>query len=212
MTHETITQNLKMLFAAHHYVFHSKKIHNIARIVNVRPKALEKWMRQDVWHQCLAYWGRSRKSGDLNFAEKLWTEMVNNSEHLTNIEYFTSMEKPFKSKQGIGNYKVDALISSHLFCVDNLSSDEIHAKLAEDGNPVPYEGQRIRGCHYFVYPNAAEGLYSKVLERVNGVGDLVIGDGEDTYLVIIRYGRLTLARQVSDDIANVYDERLLVCL
>lgn len=209
MTRETLTQNLKMLFAAHHCVVHSKKIHNIARIVNVKPKTLEKWMRQETWRECLEFWGKSPKLGDLKFAEKLWVEMVENGEHLTPIKY---PNEPLKAKQGNGNPEVDTLINSHLFCVDNLSGDEIRAKLAEDGNPVPYEGQYIRGYHYFVYPNAAEGLYSKVLARANGVGDLVIGDGEDRCLVIIRYGRLSLTRQVSDDIANVYDERLLVCL
>ncbi len=104
------------------------------------------------------------------------------------------------------------LIHSHLFCVDNLSDAEIREHLAGDGNPVGYEGQHILGYHWFAYPNAAEGLYSKVLARVNMFGDLVIGTGEETCLVIIRHGRLSITRQVCDDIANVHDKRLLVCM
>jgi len=47
---------------------------------------------------------------------------------------------------------------------------------------------------------------------VNVADDLVIGRGEETSLVIIRHGRFSLARQVCEDIANVHDKRLLVCL
>ena len=105
------------------------------------------------------------------------------------------------------------LINSHLFCVDNLSDADIREYLSKDGPPVHYEGQHLLGYHYwFVYPNAAEGLYSKVLARVNMFGDLVIGRGEETCLVIIRHDRLSITRQVCDDVANVHDKRLLVCL
>ena len=85
-------------------------------------------------------------------------------------------------------------------------------RLTKDGNPMQYEGQHITGYHWFAYPNATEGLYSKVLARVNMFGDLVIGSGEETCLVIIRYGRFSLSRQVCEDVANVHDKRLLVCL
>ena len=78
--------------------------------------------------------------------------------------------------------------------------------------PVRYEGQYIRGYHWFAYPNEVEGLYSKVLARKNVASDLVIDFGEETCLVCIKHGRLTLTRQVSDDVVNVSDERLLVCL
>ena len=104
------------------------------------------------------------------------------------------------------------VIHSHLFCVDNLSEADIRNHLTRDGSPVGYEGQYILGYHWFAYPNAAEGLYSKVLARVNRFGDLVVGTGEETCLVIIRHGRLSLTRQFSDDVANVHDKRLLVCL
>ena len=104
------------------------------------------------------------------------------------------------------------LINSHLFCVDNLSDADMRQHLTEDGNPVGYEGQHIRGYHWFAYPNEAEGLYSKVLARVNVAGDLVVDFAGETCLVCIRYGRLTFTRQVSDDVVSVSDERLLVCL
>lgn len=104
------------------------------------------------------------------------------------------------------------LIHSHLFCVDNLSDADIRNHLARDSNPVGYEGQHIFGYHWFAYPNAAEGLYSKVFARVNMFGDLVVGSGEETCLVIIRHSRLSVTRQVCDDVANVHDERLIVCL
>ena len=104
------------------------------------------------------------------------------------------------------------LINSHLFCVDNLSDADMHEHLSKDSNPVQYNGQHILGYHWFAYPNAAEGLYSKVLARVNMFGDLVIGRGENTCLVIIRHGRLTITRQPAKDVANVHDKRLRVYL
>ena len=107
---------------------------------------------------------------------------------------------------------VRTLIHSHLFCVNNLSDADIRNHLTRDGNPVGYEGQHILGYHWFAYPNAAEGLYSKVLARVNMFGDLVIGSDDESSLVIIRHGRLSVTRQVCDDVANVHDKRLLVCL
>ena len=104
------------------------------------------------------------------------------------------------------------LINSHLFCVDNLSEADMHERLSRDSNPVQYEGQHLLGYHWFAYPNAAEGLYSKVLARVNMFGDLVVGRGEETCLVCIKHGRLSVTRQVGNDVANVHDKRLLVCL
>ena len=104
------------------------------------------------------------------------------------------------------------LINFHLFCVDNLSDAEIRERLTRDSNPVQCDGQHMLGYHWFAYPNAVEGLYSKVLARVNMFGDLVIGSGEETCLVIIRYGRFSLTRKVCEDVANVHDKRLLVCL
>ena len=89
---------------------------------------------------------------------------------------------------------------------------EIRERLIIDGTPVQYDGQRILGYHWFAYPNAAEGLYSKVLARVNMFGDLVIGNGEETCLVCIKHGRFSVTRKVDNDVANVHDKRLLMCL
>ena len=144
------TPNLKMLFAAHHFVYKSQDVHEIASVVK-------------------------------------------------------------------GTLDVSALIQSHLFCVDNLCRDEIRARLAEErhfeSNPVRYEGQALENAYYWwLYPNYDDGIYSTVLARVNIAGDLVIGTGEEMCLVCIRHGRLTITRQVADDVANVSDERLLVCL
>ena len=104
------------------------------------------------------------------------------------------------------------LINSHLFCVDNLSDTEIRERLTRDSNPVQYDGQHMLGYHWFAYPNAVEGLYSKVLARVNMFGDLVIGSGEETSLVCIKHGRLSVTRKVGNDVANIHDKRLLMCL
>ena len=104
------------------------------------------------------------------------------------------------------------LINSHLFCVDNLSDTEIRERLTKDGPPVGYDGQHILGYHWFAYPNAADGLYSKVFARVNMFGDLVVGSGEETCLVCIKHGRLSVTRQVGNDVVSVHDKRLLVLL
>ena len=68
------------------------------------------------------------------------------------------------------------------------------------------------GYHWFAYPNAAEGLYSKVFARVNMFGDLVVGSSEETCLVCIKHGRLSVTRQVGNDVVSVHDKRLLMCL
>ena len=125
---------------------------------------------------------------------------------------------PMHLSQTQNTLDVSDLIKSHLFCVDNLCDDEIRAHLAEErefeSNPVRYEGQALENAyHWWVYPNYADGIYSTVLARVNVVGDLVIGTGEEMCLVCIRHSRLTITRQVSaDDVVSASDERLLACL
>ena len=101
--------------------------------------------------------------------------------------------------------------------MDNLTADEIQVRLTNEDNdgmkPVRYDGQYLENAyHWWIFPNESDGLYSKVLARANVAGDLVVGSGEDTSLVIIRHGRLTITNQPSDDVANVQDERLRVCL
>ena len=105
------------------------------------------------------------------------------------------------------------LINSHLFCVDNLSDAEIRERLTRDGNPVGYEGQHILGYHYgSPILTRRRGYTPKSFARVNMFGDLVVGSGEETCLVCIKHGRLSVTRQVGNDVVSVHDKRLLVCL
>ena len=214
MPRKFLTQNLKMLFAAHHFIFKSKDPKVIADVLNLKHSKIQHWMQSYEWIEAVSYWrgNPAPKQGDLGLAENLWAEMVQNSEDLNPVDY---PDKAIKSPSD--NPDVYALIQSHLFCVDNLCDDEIRARLAEErqfeSNPVRYEGQALESpYHWWLYPNYADGIYSKVFARANIVGDLVIGTGDDTSLVCIRHGRLTLTRQFCDDVVSVSDSRLLVCL
>ena len=214
MTNQHFTQNLKLLWATYHFAFKSKDPKAIASVVDVKPHKIHQWMKTDVWLEALNFWGQKPKVGDLNFAEKLWTEMIENNEHLSFID---SPKQPIGFKHSEDVNKASAVIHSHLFCVDGLCDEQIRARLAEErefeGEPVRYKGQALENpYHYWIYPNWDNGIYSKVLAHANVVGDLVVGTGEDTSLVIIRHGRLTLSRQVSADVVSIFDERLLVCL
>jgi len=77
---------------------------------------------------------------DLELAQRLWTELVENGEHINPVEYPNT---PIGTPDTCSD--VHALIASHLFCADNLCDDEIRARLAEErkceGNPVKYDGQ-----------------------------------------------------------------------
>ena len=211
MTRKTLTKNLKMLFAAHHFVFNSQEIADIAAVINLAPKRVEKLMQSDEWIETVAYWkGNPRtKEGDLGLAEHVWAEIIANCEDLSVFEY---PDKPFKCAP-TGDPAVYSILNSHLFCVDNLSDSDMRQRLSkDDGSHMRYDGQHMLGYHWFAYPNEAEGLYSKVFARVNVVGNLVVGRGEDTSLVCIKHGRLSLTRQVCDDVVSIHDQRLLVCL
>ena len=208
------TQNLKMLFAAHHFVYKSQDIHEIASVVNTKADMVEEWMQSFDWLEALGYWGNRPKAGDLRAAERCWTDMIENSEDLFPVSY---PDKPMNLSYTQNTLDVSALIKSHLFCVDNLCDDEMRARLAEEpefeSNPVRYEGQALENpYHWWIYPNYADGIYSKVLTRINVVDNLVIGTGGETCLVCIRHGRLTITRQIADDVVFASDERLVVCL
>ena len=214
MPRKFLTQNLKMLFAAHHFIFKSKDPKVIADVLNLKHSKIQHWMQSYEWIEAVSYWrgNPAPKQGDLGLAENLWTDMVQNSEDLNPVDY---PEKSIDSPPD--NPDVYALIQSHLFCVDNLCDDEIRTRLTEErqfeSNPVRYEGQALENSyHWWLYPNYHDGVYSKCLSRANIVGDLVVGTGDDTSLVCIRHGRLTLTRQVSDDAVSVSDDRLRVCL
>lgn len=214
MTRQLLIQNLKLLWATYYFTFKSKDPKEIASVVNVKPHKVHQWIQTDAWFEALDFWGQKPKTDDLNLAEKLWTEMIENGEHLSFVD---SPGTPISVKYSEDVLKASALIHSHLFCVDGLCDEEIRARLAEErefeGEPVRYEGQALGNFyHWWLYPNWRDGIYSKVLARVNAAANLVIGTGEDTSLVIIRHGRLTLTRQPCDDIVSIFDERLLVCL
>ena len=204
-----------MLFAAHHFVNKSRDLQAIADVVNVKPSKIKYWMESYEWVEALAYWGyRPKTGGDLNLAENLWAEMIQNGEDLLSAEY---PDKPIKCSEQFNTSETYPLLNSHLFCVDGLCDDEIRARLTEERKfespPVRYQRQTLKNpYHWWLYPNYDDGVYSKIFARVNVVGDLVIGTGDETSLVIIRHGRLTITRQVSDDVVSTSDKRLLVCL
>ena len=215
MTQKFLTHHLKLLFAAHHFVFNSKDPKNIADILCVKKSKIQYWMQSHEWTEAVSYWtGTPSTESDLNLAERRWKEMIENNEHLVPIDY---PDIPANLVQSQHTLEVSALIKSHLFCVDNFTKDEIQDRLANEDNhgmkPVCYEGQDLENAyHWWIFPNFPEGLYSKCLARANVSGDLVIDFAGETCLVIIRHGRLTLTRQIADDTANISDNRLLVCL
>ena len=215
MTPKFLTHNLKLLFAAHHYVFNSKDPKAIAKVLKVKKGKVQSYMQSYEWIEAISYWSGSRPNNgeDFDLAEQVWTEMIEKYDDLSAIDY---PENPFRSLR-TGDASVYALIQSHLFCVDNLCDAQIRARLAEEreheGEPVRYGGQRLGNLYrWWLYPNFNDGIFSKVFARINAVGDLVVGSGEYTCLVMIRYGRLTLTSQVCDDLVSIFDERLLICL
>ena len=208
-TRKTLRKRLSILIAARTYKYYSQDVDEISAVMGVPPEKIKGWMETPEWLISCSYWGNTPKLGDLNLAHRLWTELVEKDEHIHLVEY---PEKPIKCPS-----TVNALVQSHLFCVDNLSEDEIRARLAEErhyeGEPVKYDGQDFGNLYrWWIYPNWEEGVYSKVFARVNIFGDLVVGSGEETCLVIIRHGQFSLSRKVCEDVANVHDKRLLVCL
>ncbi|MXV76289.1 hypothetical protein F4Z99_18700 [Candidatus Poribacteria bacterium] len=196
-------------------VFNSKDLKVIADVLCVKKSKFQYWVQSHEWTKVVSYWaGTPPTEGNLNLVKRRWTELVENNEDLFSINY---PDMPENIKHAPEFMDLSTLIRTHLFCIDNLCDDEIRAHLAEEREfgllPVQYEGHKIGSrYHWWIYPNYDEGLYSKILARINFVEDLVIGSGEETCLVIIRHGRLTIARKYADDVASAYDKRLLVCL
>lgn len=140
MTQKFLTHHLKMLFAAHHFVFNSKDPKNIADVLKVKKKKIQHWMQSHEWIEAVTYWtGTSPTEGDLNLAERHWKEMIENNEHLVPVNY---PDIPANLAQSQHTLEVSALIKSHLFCVDNLTKDEIQECLTNENNdgmkPVRY--------------------------------------------------------------------------
>ena len=234
MTRKTLTKNLKMLFAAHHYVFKSNDIEAIADVVNVKPSTIEDYMQSDEWVENITYWKGSPppKEGDLKLARTVWLQMVTFDEHLFPSEYpdvlfnggrvFT--EPPTESIKNnaleMRQYRPDNLIATP-FVVENLSDEQIRDRIAQERDfgytPMKYEKQRLKGYYWWLYPNwcdadACNGVFSKVFAKANMFGNLVVGAGEKTHLVCIEDDRFVLSQNVSDNAVLVSDERLFVCL
>ena len=190
MTRKTLTKLLKTILGAHHFVFSSRETADIAAVVNVSPERLKKLMNSPYWKEAISYWSggnpllSEEEVGDLKFAQRIWTELVEKGEHINLVDY---PDTPISCPKGEGDPSLYPLIQSHLFCIDNLTDAEVRECLFWDNTPVRYESQHMLGYHWFAYPNETDGIYSKVFARVNVVGDLVIGDGEDTSLVCIRH-------------------------
>ena len=229
MTRKTLNQNLKMLFAAHHYVWKSKEAKTIADVVNVKQGRLQRWMQTDEWLELVAYWRGNPRSleGDLGLAEKLWSQMIEFEEHTSPAEYpnATFSDGRVHSEpiaEFIKNnalemlqYKPNILIPEP-FCIDGISNEQIEARIAEERafgyTPMKFEQQYLQGYYWWLYPNWDRGVFSKVFARANMFGNLVCGAGEKTHLVCIENGRFVLSRNVSENAVLASDERLLVCL
>ena len=169
MTRKTLTKNLKMLFAAHHYVFKSKDIEAIADVVNVKPNKIEDFMRSDEWIEDITYWKGNPPpiEGDIKLAAHVWLQMVTFDEHLFPSEYpdatFTNgrvhSEPPAESVKNnaleMRQYKPNDLIAQP-FVIDRLSNEQIVSRIAEERafgyTPVKYERQRLKGYYWWLYP------------------------------------------------------------
>ena len=86
MKRELLIENLKILFAAHHYVYISKDLDEIARIVRVKRKKLDIWMTTSAWGDALRLWGYIQ-NGDFAVIERIWTVMIQNGDDLFPIEF-----------------------------------------------------------------------------------------------------------------------------
>ena len=168
-----LRKRLSILIAARNYKYYSQDVDEISAVMGVSPEKIRRWMDTPEWLICCSYWGNtSFKLGDLGLAERIWTALVENNEHIHLVDY---PEVPIKCAP-----TVNALVQSHLFCIDGLCDDEIRTRLAEErkfeGEPVRYDGQAFGNLYrWWIYPNWEEGVYSKVLARVNMFGDLVVG-------------------------------------
>ena len=83
----------KIFFAAHHFVYISKDIEEIARIVRVKKKTLEDWMTTPSWNEALEFWGYSPDLGDLRVAERIWKLMIEYGHDLFPIDFPDDLDK-----------------------------------------------------------------------------------------------------------------------
>lgn len=76
---------VKLLSAAHMWIFVTRDLQEIARAVNVRVSKLKGWMSRKDWDDALAFWDKTRDTidpelrigghGDLKIAYKVWHDL-----------------------------------------------------------------------------------------------------------------------------------------
>ena len=91
---------IKLLFAAHHYIYISKDVDEIARIIRVKKKTLEDWMTSPAWSEALMLWGYSPDLGDLRVAENVWKLMIESGHHLKPIDFPDDLAKYIAEHEG----------------------------------------------------------------------------------------------------------------
>ena len=99
-TARVLRKEIKIHFAAHHFVYHSKSSKEIAKVVNVAPHKVFLWSLTDEWRKALKLW---QYAGDpfvedfyeyassfTNIEEK-WAQLFETPdlETVTNIPIFT---------------------------------------------------------------------------------------------------------------------------
>ena len=131
MKRKHLTRCLKTLWGAHHFVHISKDVADIAAVINLSPENVAKLMQSHNWDEALQFWNYTPPLGNLNITERVWTEMIEKGEHIHLVEY---PDKPRNLKYSEAVLAVDALIHSHLFCIDNLTEDEIQERLANENS------------------------------------------------------------------------------
>ena len=95
MTQKFLTHNLKLLFAAHHFVFNSKDPKAIAKVLKVKKGKVQYWMQSYEWIEAVSYWCGSRpKNGeDFDLAEQVWTEMIEKYDDLSAIDFLKILSR-----------------------------------------------------------------------------------------------------------------------
>ena len=56
MKRKHLTKHLKTLWGAHHFVFKSKDVADIAAVLNLSPENVAKLMQSHNWDEALLYW------------------------------------------------------------------------------------------------------------------------------------------------------------
>lgn len=57
ITARALRKNIKLEFAAYHFVFNSKSAKDIAEIINVSPETICRWCHTPEWRKALKLWG-----------------------------------------------------------------------------------------------------------------------------------------------------------